>query len=105
MHAFLRESFSPTRAGDLETDIELRFPTHSAFCSIRNGELLFPQINEAALVIYFDSAEHAQRLFSGIDNVVEAFMNGQLRSNGHLIWVFQTFAAFSKTAQTSSPET
>jgi len=50
-------------------------------------------------VLYFDSQDQAQRLFSGEDDVVETFMHGQIRSNGHLIWVFKTFAAFSKNQQ------
>ncbi len=99
MRSFLQDNFAPEAAADLETDIELRFPDNSVFCDVRGGVLSFPQIAEAELVLYFDSQDQAQRLFSGEDDVVEAFMHGQIRSNGHLIWVFKTFAAFSKNQQ------
>jgi hypothetical protein len=95
---FLLENFLDTAAAALETDIELRFPNESVFIDIRNGNLTFPDIEEAELVLYFDSPEQAQRLFAGQEDLVAAFMRGHIRSNGHLIWVFQTFAAFSKHA-------
>lgn len=95
---FLLENFLDTAAAALETDIELRFPNESVFIDIRNSALTFPDIEEAELVLYFESPEQAQRLFAGQENLVAAFMRGHIRSNGHLIWVFQTFAAFSKHA-------
>lgn len=97
MQSFLQDSFAPEAATDLETDIELRFPGSSTFCDIRNGALSFPDTADAELVLYFESESQARRLFSGQEDVVEAFMRGQIRSNAHLIWVFKTFAAFSKT--------
>ena len=98
VHDFLLENFLDTAAATLETDIELRFPNESVFIDIRDGTLTFPDIEEAELVLYFDSPEQAQRLFAGQEDLVEAFMRGHIRSNGHLIWVFQAFAAFSKHA-------
>lgn len=99
MQSFLQDSFSTDAAADLATDIELRFPDQSLFCDIRNGQLSFPPIEQAELVLYFESQEQAKRLFSGDEDMVEAFMHGQIRSNGHLIWVFKTFAAFSGARQ------
>jgi putative sterol carrier protein len=96
MQSFLQDSFAPEAAADLETDIELRFPDTSTFCDVRGGVLSFPQITNAELVLYFESQDQAKRLFRGQEDVVEAFMHGHIRSNGHLIWVFKTFAAFSK---------
>jgi putative sterol carrier protein len=101
MQSFLKESFAAEAAADLETDIELRFPNDSLFFDIRNGTLTFPEIATAELILYFESQDQAKRLFSGEEDMVAAFMQGQIRSNGHLIWVFKTFAAFSKNRQTS----
>ena len=101
MQSFLQESFAPDAAADLETDIELRFPNDSLFFDVRGGALTFPQITTAELILYFESRDQAKRLFSGEEDMVEAFMQGQIRSNGHLIWVFKTFAAFSKNRHAS----
>lgn len=98
MRDFLLENFLDTAAAALETDIELRFPSESTFIDIRDSTLTVPNITEAELILYFDSQEQAQRLFSGQEDLVTAFMRGQVRSNGHLIWVFQAFAAFGKQA-------
>ena len=95
---FLLDNFLDTAAAALETDIELRFPGESTFIDIRDCTLTFPNISNAELVLYFDSKEQAQRLFSGQEELFAAFMRGQVRSNGHIIWVFQAFAAFGKHA-------
>ena len=92
---FLENSFSATAAGDLATDIELRFPEHSLFCDIRNNQLSFPDITAADLVLYFQSPEQACGLLSGTQDPIAAFMESRLRANGHLIRVFQFFAAFA----------
>ena len=95
---FLLDNFLDSAAAELEMDVELRFPNESVFIDIRNGTLTFPDIKEAELILYFESSAQAQRLFAGREDMVAAFMRGQIRSNGHLIWVLQTFAAFGKHA-------
>ena len=95
---FLLDNFLDSAAAALEMVIELRFPDERVFLEICNGTLTFPDIDEAELVLYFESPEQAQRLLAGREDLVTAFMRGQIRSNGHLIWVFQTFAAFGRHA-------
>ena len=95
---FLLDNFLDSAASALEMVVELRFPNERVFIEICDGTLTFPDIDEAELVLYFESPEQAQRLLAGREDLVTAFMRGQLRSNGHLIWVFQTFAAFGRHA-------
>ena len=95
---FLLDNFLDSAATELEMDVELRFPNESVFFDIRNGTLTFPDVKEAELILYFESSAQAQRLFAGREDMVTAFMRGQICSNGHLIWVFQMFAAFGKHA-------
>ena len=102
MREFLEHNFSATNAGDLATDIEFRFPDHSLFCDIRNNRLSFPDLSAAALVLYLDSPEQACGLLSGTQDPIAAFMQSRLRTNGHLIRVFQLFAAFAQPG-TSEP--
>ena len=96
MREFLENGFSATAAGDLATDVEIRFPEHSLFCDIRNNQLSFPDITAADLVLYFQSPEQACGLLSGAQDPIAAFMENRLRANGHLIRVFQFFAAFAQ---------
>ena len=92
---FLESRFSADAAGELATDVEFRFPDHSVFCNIRNRSLSFPDISSADLVLYFESPQQARGLLSGTFDPIAAFMENRLRANGHLIRVFQLFAAFS----------
>lgn len=94
VRGFLRDSFLPEAAMDIDTDIEFRFQDHSEFCAIRRGVLTFPDSRAAGLVLYFRCQDEAQALLAGSQDLVEAFMLGRIRSNGHLIWVFQVLAAF-----------
>ena len=92
---FLESRFSADAAGELATDVEFRFPDHSVFCDIRSRSLSFPDISSADLVLYFESPQQARGLLSGALDPITAFMESRLRANGHLIRVFQLFAAFS----------
>jgi len=47
--------------------------------------------------IHVGSAEQALALFEGQTPIMEAFMTGQLRSSGYLMWVFRIIFAFLPT--------
>ena len=93
---FLESRFFADAARELATGVEFRFPDHSVFCDIRNRSLSFPDISSADLVLYFESPQQARGLLSGTLDPITAFMESKLRSNGHLIRVFQLFAAFRR---------
>ena len=93
---FLEGRFFADAARELATEVEFRFPDHSVFCDIRNRSLSFPDISSADLVLYFDSPQQARGLLSGTLDPITAFMESRLRANGHLIRVFQLFAAFRR---------
>ena len=93
---FLEGRFFADAARELATDVEFRFPDHSVFCDIRNRSLSFPDISSADLVLYFESPQQARGLLSGTLDPITAFMESRLRANGHLIRVFQLFAAFRR---------
>ena len=46
-------------------------------------------------MIYFTDEQQAHGIITGSINPIEAFMAGDFRSNGYIVWVFQTLAAFS----------
>ena len=94
VQGFLESHFFGDAAGKLTTDVEFRFPDHSVFCDIRSRSLSFPDISSADLVLYFESPQQARALLSGSLDPITAFIESRLRANGHLIRVFQLFAAF-----------
>ena len=93
---FLEGRFFADAARELATEVEFRFPDHSVFCDIRNRSLSFPDISSADLVLYFESPQQARGLLAGTFDPIAAFMENRLRANGHLIRVFQLFAAFRR---------
>ena len=93
---FLESRFFADAAGELATDVEFRFPDHSVFCDIRSRSLSFPDISSADLVLYFESPQQARAMLSGSLDPITAFMESRLRANGHLVRVFQLFAAFRR---------
>lgn len=96
VRSFLQDHFSAPISAGLNTSIEMRFTDHSIFCRVTDGELTFPHLDQAELVLYIPSPELAQRLFSGEITMADAFLQGKLRSNGHLVQVFHVLAVFTR---------
>lgn len=103
MREFLRGRFNPNHQTGLDAKIALDW---------RDGKIEFSVCDEclefasnsgqasgdeepAELVIYFDCEATARRLLSGQGDPMASFVNGEIRSNGYLIWVFHAFAAFA----------
>ena len=103
MHTLLRARFDSAHAGDLDATIEFNWNTGRALVGIHNGEVTCYEDESSApapeLIIYFRDVEQALEIVSGRGNPIEAFMRGEFRSNGHIVWVFQTLAAFSKQSE------
>jgi len=53
------------------------------------------------MVIYGRDEAQLIGLLQGTVNPLDAFMAGELRSNGYLMWVFQVLAAFPPLQVTS----
>ena len=48
------------------------------------------------IILFFESSDLAYEIFTGTTAMVDAFMNGQFKSDSNLIWVFQILGAFPK---------
>ncbi len=98
----LKNRFEPTRAGELDATLEFNWPQGKCRVSVHEGKATFYEDADEApapeLVLYFRDEAAAVDILSGRHNPVEAFMKGEFRSNGYLVWAFQTLAAFSKTS-------
>ena len=105
LYTLLRARFDSAHTGDLDATIEFNWAVGRALIGIHNGEVTYydnvTQAPAPELVIYFRDFEQAFDILSGRGNPIDAFMRGEFRSNGHIVWVFQTLAAFSK--QTDLP--
>ena len=99
----LKKRFDPAHAGDLDATIEFNWPSGCCRVAIHSGEADYFEGTsspvEPELVIYFSDEHQAIDIMSGRGNPIKAFMRSEFRSNGHIVWVFQTLAAFSKQTE------
>ena len=103
MRSFLENQFCSEKSGDLDARVRMQWADGQICFQIRGGALSFDKDATPELIIYFRDIEDARGLISGKRDPVRAFMHGNLRANGHLVWVFQTMAALSgKTAKTTT---
>ncbi len=102
LQALLKQRFDPTRTGDMDATVEFSWPQGSCRVSVHPGKAVFhdtpEDAPEAELVLYFRDEQQAMDIISGQGNAIDAFMQGDFRSNGYLIWTFQTLSAFSKSS-------
>ena len=103
LNTLLRARFDSTHAGDLDATIEFNWNTGRTLVGIHDAEAIYYEDAASApapeLIIYFRDITQAADILSGRGNPIEAFMQGEFRSNGHIVWVFQTLAAFSKQTE------
>ena len=95
----LKQQFAPELAGELDATIQFSWPQGHCSVGVHDGEAIFYEASQSApdpeLILYFRDEKQAVEIFSGQDNPVAAFMRGEFRSNGYIVWAFQTLAAFS----------
>lgn len=95
MRSFLENQFCSEKSGELDARICMQWVDGQICFRIQGGTISFAHDCDPELTIYFKGSEDAMGLISGKRDPVHAFMNGNLRANGHLIWVFQTMTALS----------
>ena len=95
----LQSRFHSQRAGDLDAVVEFNWSDGACRVAVHHGEAQYfediAQAPAAELVIYFRDRQQAEQIITGKTNPIDAFMAGEFRSNGYIVWVFQTLAAFS----------
>ena len=98
----LKSRFDASRASELDATLEFNWPAGCCRVSVHEGQAIFYENHddspEPELVIFFRDEAQAVEIITGQGNPVDAFMRGEFRSNGYLVWVFQTLAAFSKAS-------
>lgn len=99
--SLLKNNFNGSVSQDLDAEIELRCGEESLFIAVREQTLLAHEgtnpANPPEIVLFFDSLKLAYHLLDGTADPVIAFMNGRLRSDSNLVWVFQILNSFRKS--------
>lgn len=99
----LTERFDATAAADLDVVVGFAWPAHAApvptlRCTIHAGvfEILTDEAPyEPDFTLYFRDEAHAIDLLSARISPIDAFMAGEFRSSGYIVWSFRTLAAFA----------
>ena len=95
---YLTNSFDPAAAGEIDARIELRMSEESIHFVIQDKKMqMAEQEKSPEITLFFESSDLAYEIFTGTTEMVDAFMNGQFKSDSNLIWVFHILAAFRKS--------
>ena len=99
--SLLEANFDSNASIELDARIEFQLGDESLLMIIRDKQLTlhaFDKSNQAPeIILFFESVQLAHEIFSGTKEWVDAFMNGKLRSNSNLIWVFQIVGALRES--------
>ena len=97
---YLKKNFDPAAADEIDARIELRLNEESVHFVIQDKALHITKTEESSLnpeiILFFESANLAYEIFAGKTEMINAFMNGQFRSDSNLIWIFKILGAFRK---------
>ena len=95
---YLTNSFDPAAAGEIDARIEIRMSEESIYFVIQDKKMrMGEQEKSPEITLFFESSDLAYEIFTGTTEMVDAFMKGQFKSDGNLIWVFHILAAFRKS--------
>jgi len=96
----LKEQFNSAQAENLDITVAFTWPDGECRVGLHGGDVNFfddlSQAPAAELIIYFRDETLATEILCGRYSPIDAFMRGEFRSNGYLMWVFQSLQAFSK---------
>ena len=99
--SLLETNFDSNASIELDAHIEFQLGDESLLMLIRDKQLTLNAFDKTKqvpeIILFFESAQLAYEIFSGTKEWVNAFMNGQLRSDSNLIWVFQIVGALRQT--------
>ena len=92
---YLTNGFDPAAAGGIDARIELRMSEESVHFVIQEKKMQMGKHDKSPeIILFFESSALAYEIFTGATEMVDAFLNGQFKSDGNLIWVFHILGAF-----------
>ncbi len=90
----LQENFQPAAAGAIDATFRLAMAGQKLTFHIAHGTLEFVEQEHSDATFYFDDEDSALALLSGQSDPFDAFMNGQFRADGYLVWAFVLLGMF-----------
>jgi hypothetical protein len=102
LHQHLQQHFDASQVGEL--DLRVRFDWQTGFVDAHIGagslQWLDTHSEEAAglepeLTLFFTDEQCALDIFSGRQSPIDAFMQGDFRSSGYIIWTFALLRIFA----------
>ena len=92
---YLTNSFDTAAAGEIDARIELRMSEESLHFVIQEKKMQMGKHDKSPeIILFFESSALAYEIFTGTTGMVDAFLNGQFKSDSNLIWVFHILGAF-----------
>ena len=92
---YLTNNFDPAAAGEIDARIELRMSEESIHFVIQEKKMQMGKHDKSPeIILFFESSALAYEIFTGTTGMVDAFLNGQFKSDSNLIWVFHILGAF-----------
>lgn len=94
----LSAQLNPTAVADLDTCVRMQAGTEPDAehfdVALAGGALTFaPAGMEPEWTLYFTSWEMAAELLQGRRPLIDAFMQGDLRASGYIVWAFRLLSA------------
>ncbi|MFU8814826.1 MAG: SCP2 sterol-binding domain-containing protein [Pseudomonadales bacterium] len=105
LQAHLESSFHAPAAAGLDAVVRLRVGDDALTFQVRGGSLRFdlPDTIGVDATFMFEDVDTAWSLLSGQADAFEAFMRGQFRSDGYLMWAFALMAMFQSRSLPVTP--
>ncbi len=99
----LKSAFHPPAAANIDATFALDVGQAHVTFRVHAGSLEFVETGAADATFYFDTPDQAMQLLTGSADVFEAFMDGQFRADGYLMWTFALLTMFRGEAAPPAP--
>ena len=99
----LQSAFHPPAASHIDATFALDVGEEHIVFRIRHGQLEFTDGLEADATFFFDTPDQALQLLTGDADVFQAFMEGQFRADGYLLWTFALLNMFRGNVTEAAP--
>jgi putative sterol carrier protein len=95
LKSLLEANFQPAAAADFNATLAISAGGESLTLTVNGNALTFPDQAEPDATFIFPDVDAAWHLISGKTNPIDAFMAGEFRSDGFLLWGFRLLGMFA----------
>ncbi len=96
----LQQHFDASKVGDLDLHVRIDWQSGCLDAHIGSGRLNWLDVDaevgtEPELTLFFSDEQCALAIFNGQRSPIDAFMHGDFRSSGYIIWTFALLRIFA----------